>query len=227
MNDFFKTWKLEIVHLGSNDIHGRTLLRASFQAWRREEHEKRISIELAAITLQNSLERRYFSAWRKNYREIMFFRYFSRWIRAVKYKRIMNQKNSFLLGNCFEIWNSIIRVDNQKVNVFCMKRFEGIFAHWLYTTRRRVKIRTKLLKAPLFKSWKTAVDGNPTEENTKILKMVWKYWMKRHTAAAFYNARKMIFAETWAEKQMKRKILNGWYRVTVEERLASSEYLDE
>jgi hypothetical protein len=80
--------------------------------------------------------------------------------------------------------------------------------------KRFIKWKSLLVKQPplsakkYFCKWKARTSR--IKEKQEMIKLYWNRWKSQFQKETFHTTRKVIFAETWHEKQLLRKVLKGW-----------------
>ncbi|KAJ3338087.1 hypothetical protein HDU91_001319, partial [Kappamyces sp. JEL0680] len=127
--------------------------------------------------------------------------------------------------NVIRYWLDNVRLIRQDHDWVATGREQGMkavyFHRWLDKMGQRNdaslhldRVKKSYLKK-VFRYWRSRVASRPNLDlaRARFVVRFWRKWAKSYDRIAFDTARKMVFAETWYEKQYQRKLLLAWRRL--------------
>ncbi|KAJ3302412.1 hypothetical protein HDV03_005007 [Kappamyces sp. JEL0829] len=130
-----------------------------------------------------------------------------------------------LVRNVIRYWLDNVRLIRQDHDWVATGREQGMkavyFHRWLDKVGQRNdaslhldRVKKSYLKK-VFRYWRSRVASRPNLDlaRARFVVRFWRKWAKSYDRIAFDTARKMVFAETWYEKQYQRKLLLAWRRL--------------
>ncbi|KAI9146301.1 hypothetical protein BKA69DRAFT_1044007 [Paraphysoderma sedebokerense] len=166
----------------------------------REERLLRLNIERWRIKAEESENR--------ELRSVILRRIFHTWKGITKMRRL---QRLMFANRCIEIWKSKLHhvLDNESkaVNLSNLKTKNRYFYLWhqKISTRRKSNLIKQKLQLEL---------NSDNQRRALLLQFGWKKWRKGTKVRRFDTKRKLIYAQSYYLKTLKRRVLLSWFNGT-------------